>query len=287
MKIQQGFADLLQQMIDGHQPGYGLFQGSNRKMLEQFINDGVLDYIPIGTQQKKIFCPDHNNLRSYLHNKYGIPSLENYIVFLDSENTSRSDAVKATSNSKFKNVKLFEGFLVNAYTEIQCQLNGKDFLVKPEQGTFIFINDYKNFSIPEDITVVGVEGFENFRDIQRQQYLFKDIKPLFLWRYQNSTSIANWLKLIPNNYLHFGDYDPKGLHIYLAEFADKIGVDRCRFLVPENLETLMIESGEKVLYEDQVDKLKNFDFSEFENVHDVYKIITKYKKGLAQEVLIQ
>jgi hypothetical protein len=287
MKIPPGFAQLLQKMINGDQPGYGAFQGSNRKLLEQFITDGALDYIPVGSQQKKIICRDTSNLKSYLHNKHGIPSLEDYIAFQEKENTTRSDAVKATSNSKYKNIKVFEGFLINTYQKIDCMLNGIPFVVNACPGTFTFINNFRNFTIPPNITIVGVEGFENFKEIKRQKYLFENIQPLFVWRYQSSSSISSWLNLIPNNYLHFGDYDPKGLHIYASEFQVKIGADRCRFFIPENLESLLTQYGERELYENQIEYLRKIDFNEFKDTAEVFQIIERHKKGLAQEALIK
>ena len=160
-------------------------------------------------------------------------------------------------------------------------------VIKPCPGIFTFINDFRNFLIPPNITVIGVEGFENFKEIERQKYLFVGLQPLFVWRYQNSTSISSWLNLIPNNYIHFGDYDPKGLHIYASEFRAKIGSDRCRFFIPENLETLLVNYGERELYESQIEYLKKIDFNRFKEDSEVFQLLDRHKKGLAQEILIR
>jgi hypothetical protein len=32
---------------------------------------------------------------------------------------------------------------------------------------------------------------------------------------ENSNAIAEWLKVIPNSFIHYGDFDPKGIHAYL------------------------------------------------------------------------
>jgi hypothetical protein len=287
MKLTLSFARLLQQLKEGQQVNYGSFQGRNRSVLDQFVKDGVFDLEMIGTQQKKVICRDAVNFDSYLHHKFEIPDLVTYIAFLEKEDTERSDAVKATSNSKYRSTKVFAGFLINAYEEIHCTLNGEPFVVQPRQGAFTFIYDCENFQIPLDFTVVGVEGHENFREIERQHSLFDGIKPLFVWRYLNSNAIADWLKNIPNPYLHFGDFDPKGLHIYVTEFRNKISVDRCRFLLPGDLDKLMFKYGEKSLFEKQQNFLYLVKVDLYPELREVIQIIERHRKGLAQEVLIE
>ncbi len=281
MKLTLSFARLLKQLMEVQSVNYGSFQGGSRRALGQFVNDGVLDIEFVGTQQKKVSCTNTQNLIIYLHHKFEIPDLGVYISFLEKDDFERSDAVKAASNSKHRNTKVFSGFLINAYEEINCLLHGESITLKPRHGTFTFIYDYEKFRIPTDITVVGVEGHENFREIERQRYLFKNIKPLFVWRYMNSNAIADWLNLIPNQYLHFGDFDPKGIHIYGSEFRNKVGKDRCRFLIPENLESLISMYGEKELFEKQIDYLKQIDNYDYAEVSEVIATLKKLKKGLA------
>lgn len=286
MKIPVSFARLLEQLYAGQQIGWGMFNSSGKTLLDKFIADGVLDFRPIGKQQKVVYCKDANNLTTYLHHKFEIISLRDYIDFLEKADTERSDAVKAASDSKIRKVKVFDGFLVNCYDDIDATLNSQKIVLQPVSGSYIFIHDYKHLIIPPEITIVGVEGHENFKHIERQRHLFKGIRPLFVWRYQNSTSIASWLNQIPNPYIHFGDFDPKGLHIYISEFRNKIGSNRCNFLVPSDLRTLLFNHGERKLYDDQIEFLKDFDFEVYPEVKEVFFAIKELRKGLAQEVLI-
>jgi len=288
MKLSLSFAKIALALTEGEQISQSLFQGGNRVLLEQFLNDAVLDFIPIGKQQKKIICPDTTNLLQYLRNKFEIPSLPGYIAFMEKEDSQRSDAVKAASNSKLKSVKVFTGFLVNTFDEIQCILNKTPLTIKPVPGAFTFLSDYRNFEIPPDVTIVGVEGHENFREIRRQRYLFDSIQPLFVWRYQNSISIVEWLKGIPNRYIHFGDYDPKGIHIYLSEFKSKLAPERCSFFIPKDLELLISTYGEKDLFERQQSYLKLIEAEKGSPaLSSVIALLRKYRKGLAQEILIR
>lgn len=286
MKLPLSFALQLEQLHAGTEVGWGTFRGTSRSLLDQFIADGVLDFRPTGRQQKLVYCKDPNNLVLYLHHKFEIPSLREYIIFLQKEDTERSDAVRAASDSKIKKIKVMDGFLINCYDDIHATLNNHDIVLRPLDGSYIFIHSYRNFIVSPEVTVVGVEGYENFKNIERQRYLFKSIRPLFVWRYQNSTSIASWLSQIQNPYIHFGDFDPKGLHIYISEFRNKINFSRCNFLIPPDIKALISRYGERKLYDDQMEYLKGFNFDIYPEIKEIFFIIKELQKGLAQEVLI-
>jgi hypothetical protein len=285
-KLTLSFAKLLRSLLE-RDVNAADFSYSNKKLLDRFLQDNVLDFRLIGKQQRKIFCPDAANLAKYLHNKFEIPALDGYINFLEKEDVQRSDAAKAVTDTKFRRTKVFTGFLLNCYEELKCELNSRPFFIKSTAGAFTFVSSYQHFRIPSDVTVIVVEGHENFREIARQNYLFQGLKPLFLWRYQNSTAIAAWLNLIPNAYIHFGDFDPKGIHIYLSEFKSKIQGNRGQFLMPPDLETLLIEHGEKNLYEKQKNCLPLIRAIHHKELLPLIDLIVKHKKGLAQEILIR
>ncbi len=285
-KITLSFARLLRSLLT-EEVNAASFSSSNKQMLDRFLEDNVLDFRLIGSRQKKIFCTDAANLTQYLHNKFEIPALEEYIKFLENEDFQRSDAVRAASDSKFRKTKVFTGFLLNCYDELRCELRGNPFVIRPTIGAFTFVSAYQEFQVPQDVTIVVVEGHENFREIARQKYLFEGLKPLFLWRYQNSNAVAEWLNMIPNTYIHFGDFDPKGIHIYLSEFKTKISGDRGRFMIPPGLEALLTEHGEKKLYEKQKKYIPLIRKLNDRELLPSIEMIAKHKKGLAQEILIR
>lgn len=280
------FARLLRSLLNS-EVNYADFTASNRKILGQFLTDGALEVRLIGKQQQKVFCSDTANLAQYLHNKFEIPSLDRYITFLESVDFERSDAALAASNSKVRKTPVLTGFLLNCYEELPCQLDNRPFSLSPFPGTFTFLSAYKTFVIPADVTVVIVENHENFREIDRQRHLFTTIKPLFVWRYQNSNAIATWLMNISNQYIHFGDFDPKGIHIFQSEFKGKIAGSRGRFFIPPDLETLLQNHGERALYEKQRPILNILRKETDPELSWLIGMIVKHKKGLAQEILIR
>ena len=160
------------------------------------------------------------------------------------DNVQRSEFVKVSSNSKLKTTRTFKGFLINSYIPINAKLNGNEITLNFTEGIFNFIYDFENFIPDENITIVGIENAENFRWIINQKHLFTDIKPLFVSRYPQSQGkdLLKWLKSIPNNYLHFGDFDFAGIGIYLNGYKKYIS-EKATFFIPNEIENLIIQFG--------------------------------------------
>lgn len=252
-------------------------------ILEEWIQDGIIERT--GRIQKKLSIPDPVALLKYIENKYGIRDLSQYLAAYYDEYVSRGQAIAVSSQSKITAIRTFKGFLVNCYFPIRATLGGRPVTLNPPAGTFQFIYDFADFRIPQDITIVGIENPENFRHIEKQKYLFRNIKPLFVSRYPQSQSkdLLRWLQSIPNRYLHFGDFDFAGIGIYLNEYKKHLG-DKTAFFVPENIDILINKYGNKNLYD--IQKI-NFNIDEIEEEHLLRLInsIHKYKKGLEQEIL--
>jgi hypothetical protein len=222
-------------------------------------------------------------LSAYLQNHFGIGDLETYIAFAKKDEISRAEAIEISSNSKLKSIRTFKGFLVNSYEPVECKLNNERIFIEPKEGTFTLIYDYENFIPSVDITIVGIENPENFRHIQKQQKLFKNIRPLFVSRYPQTKDLLRWLTSIPNYYLHFGDFDFAGLNIYWNEYKKHLH-ERANFFLPENIEELLAKNGNRDNYNNQILQINTKAIDE-KNVMDLIELIEKYKKGLEQEVL--
>jgi hypothetical protein len=254
----------------------------------KLINELIIENIlwQKGKHHKSLQIRNKEALSTYLSNQLQINDLENYITAKENENTSRSEFVKITSDSKNSKERAFKGFLVNSYSPIKAQLNGQDFIINPAIGSFIFISDFDNFEIDDDITIVGVENSKNFSLIHKQTYLFEDINPLFVSRYpQNQNKdVIKWLSSIPNNYLHFGDFDIAGIGIYLNEYKKHL-IDKATFFIPEYLEKELRENGNRERY--NVQKV-NFKLNEIEEnkLLKLIDLINTQKKGLDQEYYI-
>ena len=255
----------------------------SNKLLEELLAEGLLLVNSRGSR-KSYRARDAEALKRFLIDKYEV-----YRILEVDASDSRASMAKETGNSKLMMLRSCPGFLINSYENIECLLNGKQFLVNPQEGSFIFIEDWKQFLIPEDVVVIGVENMENFRMIRKQRVFFEKYlithglskKVIFVSRYPQSTDLRKWLCTIPNHYLHFGDFDLAGINIFLSEFQQFIGKERSSYLIPNDVES-RLKSGSRKRYDEQYCRYKDIksDICELQQLID---IINKERKAYDQE----
>ena len=255
----------------------------SNKLLEELLAEGLLLVNSHGSR-KSYRARDTEALKRFLIDKD-----ETYRILEVDASDSRASMAKETGNSKLMMLRSCLGFLINSYENIECLLNCKPFLVNPQEGSFIFISDWEQFSIPEDVVVIGVENMENFRMIRKQRVFFEKYlithglskKVIFVSRYPQSTDLRKWLCTIPNHYLHFGDFDLAGINIFLSEFQQFIGKERSSYLIPNDVES-RLKSGSRKRYDEQYCCYKDIksDICELQQLID---IINRERKAYDQE----
>ena len=252
------------------------------KLLDELMAEGLLLVTTRGSR-KSYRTRDIEALKRYLIDKD-----ESYRILNVTVVDSRASLAEETGNSKLLTVRSCPGFPVNSDEPIECSLNGKQFVVNPPEGSFLFIDNWKHFSISEDIVVVGIENMENFRMIRKQRLLFESVlkdKPLlFVSRYPQSTDLRNWLKSIPNKYVHFGDFDLAGIHIFLTEFYKYLG-DRSTYLIPSDIEQ-RLSKGSSTRYNEQYDKYHTLQ-CDIPCLQSLIDLVNKYHRGYDQEGYIE
>ena len=257
------------------------------EVVQNLIDDGIIIEYRQGRTKTSLSLPQPQQLYDFLHNHYGIGSLQEYIYTCKKEGNTRADLVLASSDSKIRQVRTFKGFLVNTYQPISATLNGKPIIISPTEGIYTFISDFESFVPAPEVTILGIENPENFRHIARQQYLFEGLNPMFVSRYPQSQSrdLISWLQSIPNPYLHFGDYDYAGIGIYLNEYKKHLG-SRASILIPKNLESLIAQYGNRERYDIQK---RNFDTTSITEpeILKLIALLDTHKKGLDQEVFVE
>ena len=206
------------------------------------------------------------------------------LTIVDKERITRAEIASETGNSKLMMVRSCPGFPVNTYEPISCMLNGREFMVNPQEGSFWFVADWQRFVIPEDVIVVGIENMENFRMIRQQRKLFEQcigtVRLLFVSRYPQSIDLRSWLQKIPNRYVHFGDFDLAGINIFLTEFHAHLGA-RSSFLIPQDIEE-RIAKGSLERYNDQYARYNRIT-SDIKEVQALIDLINKYHRCYDQE----
>ena len=248
------------------------------KLLDELMAEGLLLVVAHGSK-KSYRARDTEVLKRYLIDKD-----ESYRILNVTVVDSRASLAEETGNSKLLSVRSCPGFPINSYEPIESLLNGKKFVVNPPEGSFVFIDDWNHFSIPEDIVVVGIENMENFRMIRRQRKLFESIlgdkQLLFVSRYPQSTDLRSWLLTIPNKYVHFGDFDLAGIHIFLTEFHKYLG-GRSTYLIPSDIEQRLTK-GSQDRYNNQYGKYHTL-LCDIPHLQSLIDLINQYHRGYDQE----
>ena len=248
------------------------------KLLDELMAEGLLLVVAHGSK-KSYRARDTEVLKRYLIDKD-----ESYRILNVTVVDSRASLAEETGNSKLLSVRSCPGFPINSYEPIESLLNGETFVVNPPEGSFVFIDDWNHFSIPEDIVVVGIENMENFRMIRRQRKLFESIlgdkQLLFVSRYPQSTDLRSWLLTIPNKYVHFGDFDLAGIHIFLKEFHKYLG-GRSTYLIPSDIEQRLTK-GSQDRYNNQYGKYHTL-LCDIPHLQSLIDLINQYHRGYDQE----
>lgn len=218
MKITSSLIDKLIRLRSGESLPSSALRGD---WVEELLFEGVLISRSNGSKSSIMASSPQTLEQSLKHIDERFGDLDIMKGVIDND-VSRSEQAVATGNSKLVTVRSCPGFPVNSYDSIPCSLNGRGIVIKPEEGTFVFISDWQSFEIPEDVLIINIENMENFRMIRQQRTLFTAMFPnkrlLFVSRYPQSSDLRTWLERIPNLYIHFGDFDLAGIHIFLSEF---------------------------------------------------------------------
>lgn len=284
MKITSSLIDKLIRLRSGESLPSSALRG---EWVEELLSDGVLISRSHGSRSCIIAASPDTLEQSLMHINERLGHLDKMKETLDAEVT-RSEQAAETGNSKLVTARSCPGFPVNSYEPIICCLNGKELVVNPQKGIFLFIADWHSFAIPADVTVVNIENMENFCLIRRQQSLFASAlagkRLLFVSRYPQSSDLRTWLQTIPNQYVHFGDFDLAGIHIFLTEFQKHLGT-RASFLIPQDIEQ-RIKHGSAERYNDQYPKFCHLT-SNIPPLQQLIDMLHKYHRCYDQEGYIE
>ncbi|MEY8687158.1 hypothetical protein AB9N12_13825 [Bacteroides sp. AN502(2024)] len=275
-------AKLVLKMLGGESVPYVKFEGA---IANGLMDEGIIALVSRGSK-RSFRMIDPKGCRIYLAQNYTFGMrLEDWIEMKSRlTEVSRSEQVTKAGHSKLRYIRTFKGFLLNCYEPIEATLHDEPYVLSPLQGISIFMQDYEYFRIPEDVVVVGIENGENFQHIRAQSYLFEGMKVLFVSRYPQSKDLCDWLKMIPNRYIHFGDIDLAGISIFLHEFYANLG-NRAEFFIPEDVEK-RLKDGNRQLYDNQYLRYRAMLISD-ERLRPLVAMIHKYGKAYEQEGYIK
>lgn len=253
------------------------------RLIDELMAEGLLSVVIRGSR-KSYRAHNVEALKRFL-----IDRDESYRILEADVSDTRASMAKETGNSKLVTVRSCPGFPVNSYEPVGCLLCGEPFTVNPQDGCFLFVTEWERFTIPEDVTVIGVENMENFRLIRWQRDFLEDYlrthgystKVLFVSRYPQSADLRKWLLTVPNHYLHFGDFDLAGISIFLSEFQHYLGEERTSYLIPDDIAS-RLKYGSRKRYDEQFCRFKDIK-SDVVELQRLIDLIHHERKAYDQE----
>ena len=117
----------------------------NSKLLDELLAEGLLLVVSRGSR-KSYRARDAEALKRFLIDKD-----ESFRIIEANASDSRATMAAETGNSKLVMVRSCPGFPVNSYERVECFLGGDPFPVNPQEGSFLFVSDWKKFAIPRKL----------------------------------------------------------------------------------------------------------------------------------------
>lgn len=253
------------------------------RIFQQLIQEQVL------LRQKEshgwnIYTDHPQSLLNYLYNHYIRCTLDEYIERGQAA-PSRSNNIRMSGDSKLKETELWQGFYFKVSEPIHAQWQGRPLTLLPyPEGIPVFMPQPETLSLPEEVTVVMIENSENFLKIETQLPLFQGLKCFFVSFYprEQHSYFIEWLQKQPNNYVHYGDFDFAGIHIYQSQYKKYVSGES-RYLVPSGLLPLFRRYGKRALYNNQLSLQALIKAGE-PGISELLEIIKREHKGLEQEI---
>ena len=221
----------------------------------------------------------------------GTDDLESYLSTLEGQQAgikpTREESARLVNDTKAFGTDVMKGIRLNTIEPVTVSFDGKDFVIDPLRGISVEIDEQALLEIDPEIVVVGVENYATFMRIKDYAHLFPGgQRYLFTYRSTGGKDSygkwIEWLKRIPNRYIHFGDLDKSGLRIYIDSFRNVLG-DRAEFLIPENYEEI-IRNGSSKLYNEQYAHAAP-DVSKDPRIEPLLEAIERHHKCCEQEKL--
>jgi hypothetical protein len=256
---------------------------ASKELLKQFCDDGIFQKLPAGGRRVNYICSDSMSLYNYLTAQFDIISLEKYVREFETDSADGERSLYTSRSTKTFRGKSLQGFFIRAFHS-EIVVSGITIPSVP-QGSELFIHQPEKLGISQNALVVGIENPECFLKFEKLAHLFPQKELIIVMRYL-SNSPNKWLMTITNSYLHFGDFDPAGLHIYIREYRNHLPASGCNIFIPTNIEKLIDQYGISTLYDQQIHLLKNIDFQLYPEVEGLMRLLKKHRKGLEQERLL-
>jgi hypothetical protein len=221
-------------------------------------------------------------LADFVAQQWGIRDLLRYSL-ASPENRSRAALSEIAGNSKALPNRPFDGIFIRSLDN--CFLAEESLHATPP-GTAVLVTlaELPRLRI-EAPHLIAVENAECLWHFERVTRFFPDLANLqyaLVLRWHWGEPWRNWLNTWRGQFLYFPDYDPAGLKIFESEVRPQR--PDVRLLVPNGLDTLLRERGDRSLFLEQ-ERFLNM-LGDDPQVAPVAQLLRSARKALEQEALL-
>ena len=221
-------------------------------------------------------------LASFVEHRWGIRDLAQFAEATP-ENRSRAMLASVAGDSKALPTSPFDGVFIRSFGE--CYLRNQPLGTTPA-GTALFItlSELPHLRI-ETACLIGVENVEclwKFEAARQHFPVLVGVAFTLILRWRWGAAWHQWLKQWKGEFLHFPDYDPSGLKIFVAEVLSHRS--DAHLLVPTDFEEILQNRGNRDLYLKQEKALPLE--SDHAQVVKLCGTLRRTRKALEQEELL-
>ncbi len=257
----------------------------NKEIIRQLKLNGAIKTKRQTPKREIVYLLKAENIFLFLkNNNYNIYKLEDIDAFLEElveTQASRGTIQKWLQNGKRQKSDSLKGLYVSSLEDVVMKVDEQDFTVLSTNGIGYFLFHTQKIEVSPETIIVGVENYQVIWFAQKYREFFDEKNTLFVI---SNSFMWEWIEGLENEYIHFGDYDLAGINIYLNTILPRL--KKCKkysMFIPEDIEKLIKEHGDRELYEQQT-SYKNLVIKD-ENILRLKDIICHYKKSLEQEGL--
>ena len=284
IKINKRDFESIKEMIQNKKVTLGSFY--NKKIPDRLKLNGSVRIDRVSAQRSIIYLLKEENIYNFFRNNgYKISSvndIEAYIEEIIGAQPSRDVIQEWTSNTKTKKSKSLKGLYLSSLKNLDIKINDETVTIVPVNGLGYFCFHTEKIEISKETIIVGIENYQVIWFAKKYKEFFDRDNILFVVR---NEYMREWISSLENEYIHFGDYDLAGIHIYINEIVPRLrNSKRYSMFIPDNIEYLIHEYGDLEIFKNQKEKYKNLTVLD-NGVNKLQKIIKNEKKGLEQEGL--
>lgn len=275
------FRDLFETQSSVYKSG---FSSSGKKLLEDLERCGVIRIRHVAARSWQVFPLSYDGFLAHIKTYYNIDDFERYIQALELISPSREELSALGVSTKLRNIGPKTGIHINAPFPLEVIMGGQKVNLRFPMGTALFVHENVEIQIPVDVVIVGVENFTNITNAFRQSHLFEQFgRVLFVER---CGTLQGLLARVSNRYIHYGDIDLAGIHIYQVQYAPIVD-ERGSFFLPCAVNELFGRfKGLPELFEQQKRKYAALEGID-ESMQMLIDEIRTQKKGIEQESFIE